>query len=170
MSAPIFWGGRDVHKDSVTAAVSRNRDTEPLRVDRLPNNVSKLRRYFKRLSAEGSVRACYTRPPALDMCFGGPSPSGASTASWPPLPSSPGGPGTVASTTAETPAGPGPLGRAPRLEVPASPLQGLPPARSQEPDQVAATAVARELIGFIWAVLQDHELYQWPHPEVNHAV
>ncbi len=59
MSAPIFWVGLDVHKDSVTAAVFRNRDTEPLRVDRLPNEPRRLRRYFERLSAEGTVRACY---------------------------------------------------------------------------------------------------------------
>jgi len=59
MSAPIFWVGLDVHKDSVTAAVFRNRDAEPLRVDRLPNEPRKLRRYFERLSAEGTVRSCY---------------------------------------------------------------------------------------------------------------
>jgi hypothetical protein len=29
--APIFWVGLDVHKDSVTAAVFRNRDPEPQR-------------------------------------------------------------------------------------------------------------------------------------------
>ena len=33
---PIFWVGLDVHKDSITAAVFRDRDPEPLRVDRLP--------------------------------------------------------------------------------------------------------------------------------------
>ncbi len=59
MSTPNFFVGLDVHKDSVTAAVFRNRDPEPMRVDRLPNDHRKLRRYFERLSSEGSVRACY---------------------------------------------------------------------------------------------------------------
>jgi len=54
-----FWVGLDVHKDSVTAAVFRNRESEPLRVDRLPNDLRKLRRYFQRLQAEGTVHACY---------------------------------------------------------------------------------------------------------------
>jgi hypothetical protein len=36
MSASVnFWAGLDVHKESITAAVFRNRDPEPLRVDRL---------------------------------------------------------------------------------------------------------------------------------------
>ena len=59
MSTPILWVGLDVHKDSVTSAVFRNRDPEPMRVDRLPNDHRKLRRYFERLAAVGSVRACY---------------------------------------------------------------------------------------------------------------
>jgi len=57
--SPIFWVGLDVHKESVTAAVFRNRDPEPLRVDRLPNDHKRIRRYFERLSAEGRARACY---------------------------------------------------------------------------------------------------------------
>ncbi|MFA5141323.1 MAG: IS110 family transposase [Elusimicrobiota bacterium] len=54
-----FWVGLDVHKDSVTAAVFRNRDPEPMRVDRLPYDLHKIRRYFQRLQAEGNVQACY---------------------------------------------------------------------------------------------------------------
>jgi transposase len=54
-----FWVGLDVHKDSVTAAVFRNRDPEPLRVDRLPYDLKRIRRYFQRLRALGKVRACY---------------------------------------------------------------------------------------------------------------
>jgi len=57
--APIFWVGLDVHKDSITAAVFRDRDPEPLRVDRLPYDLRKIRRYFERLQSEGSARACY---------------------------------------------------------------------------------------------------------------
>ncbi len=58
-SSVNFWVGLDVHKDSITAAVFRNRDPEPLRVDRLPYDLRKIRRYFQRLQAEGNVRACY---------------------------------------------------------------------------------------------------------------
>lgn len=59
MSTTMFCAGLDVHKDSVTIAVFRDRDAEPMRVDRLPNDHKKLRRYFERLSCEGTVRACY---------------------------------------------------------------------------------------------------------------
>jgi len=55
----IFWVGLDVHKESVTAAVFRNRDPEPLRVDRLPYDLKKIRRWFERLARDGEVRACY---------------------------------------------------------------------------------------------------------------
>ena len=58
-ATPIFWVGLDVHKDSVTAAVFRNRDPEPMRVDRLPNEHKRIRRYFERLSAVGTPRVCY---------------------------------------------------------------------------------------------------------------
>ena len=58
-STPIFWVGLDVHKDSVTAAVFQDRDPQPFRVDRLPNDLGKLRRWFQRLQTDGEVRACY---------------------------------------------------------------------------------------------------------------
>lgn len=58
-STPIFWVGLDVHKDSITAAVFQDRDPQPLRVDRLPNDHGKLRRWFQRLQHDGHVRACY---------------------------------------------------------------------------------------------------------------
>lgn len=58
-SSVKFWVGLDVHKDSITAAVFRNRDPEPIRIDRLPYDLHKLRRYFQRLQAEGAVSACY---------------------------------------------------------------------------------------------------------------
>jgi len=55
----ILWVGMDVHKDSVTIAVFRGRESEPLRVDRVPNDERKLRRYFERLGRDGQPRACY---------------------------------------------------------------------------------------------------------------
>jgi transposase len=58
MSTAMFSVGLDVHKDSVAIAAFRDRDPEPMRVDRLPYDHKKIRRYFERLSAEGSVRAC----------------------------------------------------------------------------------------------------------------
>jgi hypothetical protein len=39
MSTSMFSVGLDVHKDSVTIAVFRNRDAEPMRVDRPPGRV-----------------------------------------------------------------------------------------------------------------------------------
>jgi transposase len=58
-SSVNFWVGLDVHKDSITAAVFRNRDPEPQRVDRLPYDLHKIRRYFQRLQKTGNARACY---------------------------------------------------------------------------------------------------------------
>ena len=44
---------------SPTAAVLRNRDAGPMRVDRLPYDLRKIRRDFQRLQATaGRVRAC----------------------------------------------------------------------------------------------------------------
>jgi len=37
----------------VTAAVFRNRDPEPVRVDRLPYDLKKIRRWFERLARDG---------------------------------------------------------------------------------------------------------------------
>lgn len=58
---PIIYVGMDVHKDSITLAVLPSDAKLPTRIDKLPNEQAKLRRYFDRLSPEGSVeiRACY---------------------------------------------------------------------------------------------------------------
>ena len=39
----------------------------------------------------------------------------------------------------------------------------------RKPRQVAATAVARELIGFVWAVLHELDVTELQHAEVSHA-
>ena len=52
----IFWVGLDVHKESITAAVFRGREPEPLRVDRIPNDPKRIRRYFERLQRDGQAR------------------------------------------------------------------------------------------------------------------
>jgi hypothetical protein len=38
---------------------------------------------------------------------------------------------------------------------------------AQKPKQVAATAVAREMVGFLWAVLNDLGVTRLQHPEVH---
>lgn len=57
-SASTIYVGLDVHKDSVTAAVLPAGAAAPTRVDTLPNDPAKLRRYFDRLATEGTLRAC----------------------------------------------------------------------------------------------------------------
>ncbi len=59
MPSSILWVGMDVHKDSLAIAVFRDREPEPLRVDRVANDDRKLRRYFQRLGRDGEARACY---------------------------------------------------------------------------------------------------------------
>src|SRR3990172_5962232 len=51
--------GLDVHKDSVTIAVLPGDAVAPTRVERLPNDLAKLRRFCERLAVQGEVRACY---------------------------------------------------------------------------------------------------------------
>jgi transposase len=52
------WVGLDVHQDSITAAILRD-DSNPPEVVRLSGDLMKVRRLFRRLSAEGPVRSCY---------------------------------------------------------------------------------------------------------------
>jgi len=49
----------DVHKESITIAVLPNEARAPTRLDRLPNDLPKLRRYLERLAQGGDLRACY---------------------------------------------------------------------------------------------------------------
>jgi hypothetical protein len=69
MSSSVnFWVGLNVHKDSVTAAVSRDRDPEPLRVDRLPHD---LHRYAGTSSVCTPRATCVpaTKPPGPATWF-----------------------------------------------------------------------------------------------------
>lgn len=59
MSHSIIYLGLDVHKDSITIAVLPEGAPAPTRVERLPNDLTKLRRFCERLAAEGALRACY---------------------------------------------------------------------------------------------------------------
>ena len=59
MSRSIIYLGLDVHKDSITIAVLPEGAPAPSRVERLPNDLPKLRRFCERLAAQGDLRACY---------------------------------------------------------------------------------------------------------------
>lgn len=55
----IIYLGMDVHKDSITIAVLPEAAKSPTRLDRLPNDLPKLKKWFDRLSRDGDIRACY---------------------------------------------------------------------------------------------------------------
>jgi transposase len=59
MSREIIYLGCDVHKDSITIAVLPEAAPAPTRVERLPNDLARLRRFCERLAAQGELRACY---------------------------------------------------------------------------------------------------------------
>jgi transposase len=49
----------DVHKDSITIAVLPDGAKSPERVDRIPNDLGKLKRFVDRVAERGEIRACY---------------------------------------------------------------------------------------------------------------
>ena len=55
----IIYLGLDVHKDSVTIAVLPADATAPTRIDKYPNDFTKLRRVLERQAKDGEIRACY---------------------------------------------------------------------------------------------------------------
>jgi hypothetical protein len=55
----IIYLGLDIHKDSLTIAVLPSDAIAPTRVERLPNDLAKLRRFCERLRSQGEVHACY---------------------------------------------------------------------------------------------------------------
>ena len=59
IARPIIYLGMDVHKDSITIAVLPAGAPTPTRVDRLPYDVAKLKRYLDRVARGGEIRACY---------------------------------------------------------------------------------------------------------------
>jgi transposase len=56
---PIIYLGLDVHKESITIAVLPEGAPGPTRVDRLPNELPKLKRWLERVARGGELRACY---------------------------------------------------------------------------------------------------------------
>lgn len=55
----IIYLGMDVHKESITIAVLPAAAKAATRVDRLPNDLPKLKRYLDRVARDGELRVCY---------------------------------------------------------------------------------------------------------------
>lgn len=59
-SAPsMIYVGMDVHKESITLAVLPATAKTATRVDKLPNDLPKLKRYLERVARDGELRVCY---------------------------------------------------------------------------------------------------------------
>src|SRR5207247_5551756 len=55
----IIYLGMDVHKESITIALLPSDAKTPTRVDRLPNDLVKVKRWLDRAAIQGEIRACY---------------------------------------------------------------------------------------------------------------
>jgi len=55
----IIYLGMDVHKDSITIAVLPMGAKNPTRLERLPNDLPKLKRFLDRVARDGELRVCY---------------------------------------------------------------------------------------------------------------
>lgn len=55
----MIYLGMDVHKDSITIAVLPASAKTPTRLERLPNDLPKLKRWLERVAREGELHACY---------------------------------------------------------------------------------------------------------------
>src|SRR5688500_12450280 len=58
-AASIIYLGMDVHKDSITIAVLPMGAKNPTRLERLPNDLPKLKRFLDRVARDGELRVCY---------------------------------------------------------------------------------------------------------------
>jgi transposase len=58
-AASIIYVGMDVHKDSITIAVLPMPAKNPTRLERLPNDLPKLKRFLARVARDGELRVCY---------------------------------------------------------------------------------------------------------------
>jgi len=54
----IIYLGMDVHKDSITIAVLPAEAKTPTRLDKLPNDLPKLKKWIARIAHDGEIRAC----------------------------------------------------------------------------------------------------------------
>ncbi len=55
----IIYLGMDVHKESITIAVLPDGAKTPTRLDRLPNDLPKLKKWLDRVAQGGEIYACY---------------------------------------------------------------------------------------------------------------
>ena len=55
----IIHLGMDVHKDSITVAVLPQGAKAPTRLERLANDLPKLKKWLDRVAREGEIHACY---------------------------------------------------------------------------------------------------------------
>ncbi len=55
----IIYLGMDVHKDSITVAVLPEDAKAPTRLEKVPNDLPKLKRWLERIARDGEFRACY---------------------------------------------------------------------------------------------------------------
>ena len=55
----IIYLGMDVHKDSITVAVLPGAAKAPTRLERLPNELPKLKKWMDRVAHDGEIQACY---------------------------------------------------------------------------------------------------------------
>ena len=56
---PIIYLGMDVHKDSIPIAVLPAHAKTPTRLERLPNELPKLKKWIERVARDGEIQACY---------------------------------------------------------------------------------------------------------------
>ena len=59
IARPIIYLGMDVHKDSITIAVLPAGAKTPTRLERLPNDLAKVKKWIDRVARDGEIRACY---------------------------------------------------------------------------------------------------------------
>jgi hypothetical protein len=57
----------DVHKESITLALLPPDAKTPTRVDRLPNDLVKLKRWLDRAAPQGELRVCYEASGAANL-------------------------------------------------------------------------------------------------------
>ena len=63
---PMIYLGMDVHRDSITIAVLPEAAKTPTQLERLPNDLPKLKKWFDSVAKQGELRAV-TRPAGPGM-------------------------------------------------------------------------------------------------------
>jgi hypothetical protein len=155
MSTAMFSDGLDVHKDSVKIAVFRDRDPEPMRVDRLPfesprqlmaylglapgEHSSGDRRRLGAITEAGNARVRHVLVQAAWHDRRRP---------------------TVGTALRRRQEGQDPSVLTHAWKCQHRLYKLFHRLAQKKPKQVAATAVAREMVGFLWAVLREVDINQ----------